>query len=399
MSSQNAPQIPIVDLRSQYQQIRSELHAALNEVIDTQQFILGPAVTRFEAQLAAYLKAEALVGVASGSDALLLALMTLDIGPGDAVLVTPFTFFSTVSAITRLGATPLFADIDAETYLLSTNCVADFLAERGTVENGQTIDVKTGWRLKALLPVHLFGRCCDLANLVPLAEKYSLKIVEDVAQACGARMTIAGQERFAGTIGDLGCFSFYPSKNLGGFGDGGAVCATNGDLAEKVRILRTHGENKRYHHVVTGINSRLDSMQAAVLSVKQRFLEQWCEQRIQRAQSYHRLFREIGLVREGFITIPSNPTNKSHIFNNYVVGAQRRDQLREFLGRRGIQSEIYYPLPLHLQPCFASLGYTKGEFPQAEFAANHVLAIPHYPGLTTAQQEFVVEQIREFYHR
>ena len=399
MSSLSPYKIPIVDLRAQYSKLRSEIRDAVEGELDTQQFILGPAVKRLEAEMAAFLRCDYTIGVASGSDALLLALMALDIGPGDAVLVTPFTFFSTVSSITRVGAQPLFVDVDAESYLLSVDAVETFLSERGRIQDGQTLDSATGQRFKALLPVHLFGQCCDMGAFVRLANRYRLRIVEDVAQACGARTMINGQATFAGTIGDIGCFSFFPSKTLGGYGDGGLIATHQRELAEKVQMLRMHGERAKYHHEVIGINSRLDSLQAAVLSVKRRYLEQWCEQRIQRAQTYRQFLTHGGLVGNGVLSIPPAAIDKSHIFNNYVIRAERRDDLKLFLDSHGIQSEIYYPLPLHLQACFAGLGYRRGAFPQAELAATQVLALPMYPELTREQQEAVVEKIRAFYQR
>jgi dTDP-4-amino-4,6-dideoxygalactose transaminase len=389
--------IPLLDLRGQYAGVRAEVDIALDEVLESQQFILGPAVKCFEEQMAAYLGCDHAVGVASGSDALLLALMALEVGPGDGVLVTPFTFFSTVSSITRLGATPLFIDIDPENYLMSAAATAAFLDERCRLERSRTLDGKTGLRLKALLPVHLFGQCCAMQEFTGLAEKYHLRIVEDVAQACGAQTAIAGHAKFAGTIGDLGCFSFFPSKTLGGFGDGGLVTTGDGALAAKLRMLRMHGESTKYHHQVTGINSRLDSLQAAVLAVKQRHLEQWCEARVERAKKYHRLFTATGLLGEHILRIPPQTANRSHVFNNYVVSVRRRDELKQFLAERGIQSEVYYPVPLHLQVCFAALGYEKGNFPEAERAASEVLALPLYPELTPAQQQTVVGAVKEFY--
>jgi dTDP-4-amino-4,6-dideoxygalactose transaminase len=397
VSSASPYRIPIVDLRAQYGKIRDELRHAIDEVAEAQQFILGPAVKRFEEQMAVYLSCEHAVGVASGSDALLLSLMALGIGPGDAVVVTPFTFFSTVSSITRVGATPLFVDIAVDRHLLSAQSVQDFLTERAETKNGCTVDSKTGLRLKAILPVHLFGECCAMDKFLMLAEKYQLRIVEDVAQACGARMAIDGKPKFAGAIGDLGCFSFFPSKTLGGFGDGGLVATNYSELAGKLRMLRMHGESRKYHHDLTGINSRLDSLQAAVLSVKQRYLDDWCEQRTQRADSYHELFGQTDLVGRGVLKIPPPNVDKSHVFNNYVIRAARRDELKEFLADAGIQSEIYYPLPLHLQTCFADLGYKRGDFPNAELAASQVLALPLYPEITPAQQMQVVEKIQAFY--
>ena len=389
--------IPIVDLRAQYHQLRDDVRGALDEVSESQQFILGPAVKNFEERMAAFLGCGFAVGVASGSDALLLALMALDLGPGDAVVTTPFTFFSTVSSITRLGAKPLFVDIEPANYLLSTQNLRDFLRARAQVGRTGAVDRKTGLRLKALLPVHLFGQCCAMDELGALAREYQLRIVEDVAQACGARTAIGGIGKFAGAIGDLGCFSFFPSKNLGGFGDGGMVSTNAPALAERVGMLRRHGEHIKYFHEVTGLNSRLDSLQAAVLGVKLQHLERWCAARIERATAYHELFQASGLVGSSLKMIPPLITDKSHVFNNYVVRAARRDELKEFLTGRGIQSEIYYPLPLHLQKCFADLDYRRGDFPEAERAATEVLALPLYPELTDEQQQSVVGAIREFY--
>ncbi len=397
MSSPAPYKIPIVDLRAQYRQIRNEVRQAIDEVNESQQFILGPAVKRFEEQMAAYLHSAHAVGVASGSDALLLALMALGIGPGDAVVTTPFTFFSTVSSIIRLGAKPLLVDIDADSFLISARGIQQFLGARGQTRDGLTIDAKTGRRIRAILPVHLFGQCCAMNDLTAIARDYNLQIVEDVAQACGARMSTGGESKFAGAIGTLGCFSFFPSKNLGGFGDGGLVTANDPELADRLRMLRMHGEQTKYHHEVTGINSRLDSLQAAVLAVKQTYLEAWCEQRIQRAGAYHQLLSHSGLLDR--ITLPSPSTDKAHVFNNYVIRAQRRDQLKQFLAENGIQSEIYYPLPLHLQNCFADLGHRAGDFPHAERAAHEVLALPLYPELTLTQQEEVVKTIEAFYQR
>jgi dTDP-4-amino-4,6-dideoxygalactose transaminase len=390
--------IPIVDLHAQYRKIRDEVRSTIEEVNDSQEFILGPAVTKFEALMAAYLHCEHAIGVASGSDALLLALMALDIGPGDAVITTPFTFFSTVSSITRLGAKPLFVDIDPASYLISAKGIENFLKESAQIGVGnKTVDAKTALRIKALLPVHLFGQCCAMNELTRLAQRYHLRIVEDVAQACGARMSFGDAIKFAGTIGDLGCFSFFPSKNLGGFGDGGMVSTNSAELADSVSMLRRHGERTKYYHEVTGINSRLDSLQAAVLTIKQRHLESWCEARIQRAEVYHDLFTDSDLLGNGLTNIPPSVRDNSHVFNYYVIGAERRDELQHFLGEKGIQAEIYYPLPLHLQRCFAHLGYKKGDFPHAELAASRVLALPLYPEITSVQQETVVATVREFY--
>ena len=399
MSSTGPYKIPIIDLQAQYGKLRADISSMIQGVLDSQQFILGPAVKRFEDEMAAFLQCGFAVGVASGSDALLLAQMALDIGPGDAVIVTPFTFFSTVSSITRLGATPLFVDIDAESYLLSANAVESFLDKYGRIKAGPAVNSATGQRIKALLPVHLFGQSCGMAEFVALAKRYRLQIIEDVAQACGARTIMNGEAKLTGTLGDCGCFSFFPSKTLGGYGDGGLIATNRPELVEKLKMLRMHGESSKYHHATTGINSRLDSIQAAVLSVKHRYLREWCEQRIQRAQAYARLFMNTTLIANHVICIPTAPADGTHVFNNYVVRAQRRDDLKAFLATQGIQSEIYYPLPLHLQPCFAGLGHKRGDFPQAERAAAEVLALPLYPELTSEQQEAVVETIRAFYQR
>ena len=397
MSSPRDFKIPIVDLRAQYDQIQSEIGQTIEEVLASQRFILGPAVERFEKQMAAFLGCEHGIGVASGSDALLLALMALGIGPGDGILVPTFTFFSTASAITRLGAVPLFIDSDPESYLMSTRAVRSFIEERCRFQGETLLDVKSRLLVRTILPVHLFGRCCTMSELVALAKKYGLTIVEDVAQACGARSLIEEEWKFAGTIGDLGCFSFFPSKNLGGYGDGGFVTTGRRELADRVRMLRVHGERTKYHHEWIGLNSRLDSIQAAVLSVKLRYLDTWCERRNQHARNYTRLFQESGLVGHQVRSVPPTGLGRSHVFNNYVISVKRRDELKSYLADHGIQSEIYYPLPLHLQKCFAHLGYKQGDFPAAELAATQVLALPIYPEITSEQQEFVVGKVMDFF--
>ena len=392
--------IPILDLKAHFREIRSEVQTAIDEVLDDQQFILGPAVSQFEAQMVSYLGCGHAVGVASGSDALLLALMGLGIGRGDAVVVPPFTFFSTVSAITRVGAKPFFVDIDPDDFLISAEAVERFFAHRVRRNDGRALDVETGLTIKAILPVHLFGRCCSPEKFLPMARQFDLRVVEDVAQACGARSLISGQERFAGAVGDAGCFSFFPSKTLGGLGDGGLLTTNDAALAARFKTLRMHGEAQKYHHRWVGINSRLDSLQAAVLSVKQRHLNYWCDQRMAKAQVYHHLFVQSDLLGEDkVIAIPACFKGRDHVFNNYVVRVHRRDELKDFLAERGIQSEVYYPLPLHLQECFADLGYKTGDFPAAELAARQVLALPLYPEIAADQQECVVSAIRDFFCR
>jgi dTDP-4-amino-4,6-dideoxygalactose transaminase len=374
--------IPIIDLQAQYRGIRDEVRRAIDEVLESQRFILGPEVEKFEQAAAAYLGCRHAIGVASGSDALLLSLMALGIGPGDGVAVPPFTFIATVSAITRLGAKPIFVDIDPETYLLS-------------VEQLEARLEKNGGGIKAIIPVHLFGRICPMTEIAALANKHRLHVVEDVAQAFGAR---AGSKA-AGTIGNLGCYSFFPTKNLGGIGDGGMVATNQSELADKLRIFRAHGESSKYKHDVVGLNSRLDAIQAAVLGVKLRHIDQWCGERIARAELYRKLFLATGLVENDTVRIPAPGDGRSHVFNYYVIRAERRDDLRSFLTARGIQTEIYYPLPLHLQPCFSRLNYHKGDFPNAEKAAAEVLALPLYPELAAEQQEAVVGKLAEFYRK
>jgi dTDP-4-amino-4,6-dideoxygalactose transaminase len=379
--------IPIIDLKAQYQTIREELRRAIDEVLESQQFILGPTVEIFEQEAASYLGCQEAIGVASGSDALLLSLMALDIGPGDGVAVPPFTFFSTVSAITRLGATPVFVDIDPESCLMSVNQLEALLTKRAG-------------SIKAVIPVHLFGRICPMAEIAAFAAKHRLSIVEDVAQAFGARAPMSdGNEKAAGTIGDLGCFSFFPTKNLGGIGDGGLIATDQAELGGKLRMLRAHGEISKYKHQAVGLNSRLDSIQAAALRVKLRHIDEWCEARIERARVYGKLLFATNGIGNNLVGIPAVVSNRSHVFNYYAIRARRRDELKTYLGKQGIQTEIYYPIPLHLQPCFAPLGYRKGDFPNAEQAADEVLALPLYPELRFEQQEFVVRKIADFYRQ
>lgn len=386
MNKEPAIRIPLLDLTAQYRRIGAEVRRAIDEVLETQQFILGPTVQRFEEQVASYLECAAAIGVASGSDALLLSLMALGIGPGDAVLVPPFTFFSTVSAITRLGAAPVFVDIDPQSCLIDPKEVEAALEKRSRRQ------------IKVILPVHLFGRSCPMAALVSLAQRHQLHIVEDVAQAFGAQCPLSQRvPKFAGTVGDLGCFSFFPTKNLGGMGDGGLVVTDQKELADRVSMLRVHGASSNYHHQATGLNSRLDAIQAAVLSVKLRHLDRWCQERIERARCYQSLFQETGLVGDKIISLPALGEGRSHVFNQYVTRLQRRDELKQHLDQEGIQSAIYYPLPLHLQPCFSYLGYQRGDLPNSELVASQVLALPMYPELTSEQQENVVQKIGDFY--
>ncbi len=394
--------VPFLDLKAQYHRIGSEIRKAVEEVLEHQAFILGPAVQRFEEDVASYLQCRAAVGVASGSDALLLSLMALGVGPGDGVLVPPFTFFSSVACGTRLGATPIFADVDPESGLLDAKEVEALLESHAPSHpSGKKPGTPKGRsRIKVILPVHLFGQSCSMKPLLSLAKKYGVQIVEDVAQALGSRADLGiGESKAAGTVGDLGCFSFFPTKMLGGIGDGGLVATNHAPLADKIRILRVHGQGAKYHHEAIGINSRLDVIQAAVLQVKLRYLDQWCEERIQRAHLYHRLFSEAGLLDNQRIIPPPTGLGKSHVFNYYVIRAQLRDELKSYLAKHGIQTQVYYPLPLHLQPSFSDLGYRKGDFPNAELLASQALAIPMYPELTSDQQETVIQRIADFYQK
>lgn len=373
--------IPIIDLKAQYETIRGEMRAAIDAVLAEQHFILGPAVEQFERAAAAYLGSRRAIGVASGSDALLLALMALGIGPGDAVVVPPFTFIATVSAVTRLGAMPIFSDVDGEDYLLDPERLKAALE-------------KNRGRVKAVVPVHLFGRVARMKEIGALAAAHNAAVVEDAAQAFGAR----ADSKSAGTIGTVGCFSFFPTKNLGGIGDGGLVATDDSELAEKVAVLRAHGESAKYEHRAIGINSRLDAIQAAVLGVKLRHVDRWCAARIARAAHYEKLFRAAGLL-DGRVAIPAAAPDRAHAFNYFVIRAAARDGLKKFLAAEGIQTEIYYPLPLHLQPCFGYLNHRRGDFPNAEKAAAEVLALPIYPEIAPEQQERVVGTIAKFYRK
>jgi len=383
-----------LDLNRQYAKIRVEIHRAIQEVLESQAFILGPMVEGFEKKMAAFLGVEHAIGVASGTDALLLSLMALGVKAGDRVLTVSYTFFSTSGSISRLGAIPVYVDIDPRTYNLDPNKLEDTLKK---IRRKQV-------RPKVLMPVHLFGQMADMQAIMEIARRYEMGVVEDAAQALGARQEINSRSRgqasqgewMAGTVGNLGCFSFYPSKNLGGFGDGGMVVTGDGELAEKVRLLRVHGEKSKYHHQLVGINSRLDALQAVVLRVKLKYLNRWTESRRANADRYRLLFREAGL-RSPSVSLPDAKKGHFHIFNQFVIRAKRRDALRDDLARQGIGSAIYYPVPLHLQACYRNLGYRPGDLPESERAARETLALPIYPELTAGQQRKVVRAVADFY--
>ena len=370
--------VPLIDLGAQYAAIASDLEAAVLDVLRSQRYVLGERVTAFERRTAEYLRVRHAIGVASGSDALLLALLALDLRPGDEVVTSPFSFFATAAAIVRAGATPVFADIDPRSFNLDPAAAARAVTRR----------------TRALLPVHLFGRCVDFAAFDALAREHRLPIVEDAAQAIGAERNGVR----AGAWGDLACFSFYPTKNLGGAGDGGLVSTGDEGLAERVRRLRVHGESSAYRHEELGINSRLDALQAAVLSVKLRSVDAWNQARRARAARYAELFSAAGL--DEVLALPATleaAADPGHVFHLYVVRAPHRDELKAHLDARGIGAGVYYPIPLHLQPCFAGLGYRRGDLQEAERAAEEVLALPVYPELTVGQQERVVATVRSFY--
>jgi dTDP-4-amino-4,6-dideoxygalactose transaminase len=367
--------VPLLDLQAQYARLREELRAAAMRVMDSQQFILGPDVLALEREVAAYTGAKHAISCASGSDALLLALMALDVKADDEVVTTPFSFFATAAAIARVGARPVFVDINPLDYNIEVSKIEAAITER----------------TRAIMPVHLYGQCAGMSALMEVSERYNLPVIEDAAQAIGAE----DDERQAGTMGAIGCFSFYPSKNLGGAGDGGIMTVEDDALAKRLRLLRVHGSATKYYHSLIGINSRLDSLQAAILRVKLPHLDGWSEARASNAERYNRLFEDAGLTEE--IGLPAVRGNARHIFNQYIIRAgERRDALVEHLKQNEIGTDIYYPVPLHLQECFRYLGYKEGDFPEAERAARETIALPIYPELTFEQQSYVVETIREF---
>jgi dTDP-4-amino-4,6-dideoxygalactose transaminase len=384
--------VPLLDLRAQYQPLKAEILRVIEEVCDSQSFILGPYVKRLEAEVAAYSAATHGIGMSSGTDALLAALMALDVGPGDEVITSPYSFFATGGVVSRLRARPVFCDIDRATYNLSAAAVERFIGDQCDAQGGTLRNRRTGNRVRVLMPVHLYGQCADMDALLALAQRHGLAVVEDAAQAIGAEAT--GGRR-AGSMGDIGCFSFFPSKNLGAFGDAGMCTARNDALAEKLRVLRVHGGKPKYYHSMIGGNFRLDELQAAVLTVKLAHLEAWTLGRQRNADLYDRLFRAAGL--DATVGLPHRVPGHRHIFNQYVIRVPKRDALREHLAAAHIGTEIYYPVPLHLQQCFADLGGRPGDCPESEQAARETLALPIYPELTEAQLNRVVNTIRAFY--
>jgi dTDP-4-amino-4,6-dideoxygalactose transaminase len=384
MSQTTFRSIPLLDLKAQYATIREEIRAAIDRVADAQYFILGPEVEALEREIAAYSQCRFGIGMSSGTDALLAAMMAIDVGPGDEVITTPYSFFATAGCIARLGARAVFVDIDPLTFNLDSNQLEDQVkARRGAV----------GGRLKAIIPVHLYGQMADMAPIMAIAERHDLIVIEDAAQAIGAEY----HGRRAGSIGHIGCFSFFPSKNLGGFGDGGMVMANDPALAEKTRWLRNHGMNPKYYHKYVGGNFRLDALQAAVLRVKLKYLDGWTAGRQRNAARYRQLFAEAGLVADEVVVLPYDAGHGRHIYNQFVIRADRRDAVIGRLKERKIGHEIYYPVPLHLQECFADWDYRPGDFPHSEAAAAETLALPIYPELTEEMQAAVVAAIAEAY--
>lgn len=367
--------VPLLDLKAQYQSIRQEVREAIDRVVESQVFILGPEVEALETEVAAYCGAAHGIGVSSGTDALLVSLMAAGLKPGHEVVTSPYTFFATGGAIARVGARPVFVDIDPVTYNFDPSALGAAVTER----------------TRAVMPVHLYGQPCDMGPINDFANKHGLVIIEDAAQAIGAEH----RGRRAGSLGHFGCLSFFPSKNLGGYGDGGMVLTNDPDIADRLRLYRNHGFRPKYYNKVVGGNFRLDAIQAAVLRVKLKRLKLWTEARRRNAETYRALFSEAGIddPSSGGITLPEEAPYAKHVYNQYVVRVPRRDRVIESLKTRGIGCEIYYPVPLHLQECFAELGHRAGDFPESERAAAETLALPIYPELTKAQQATVVAAV------
>src|SRR6266478_1542202 len=392
--------VPLLDLREQYRALAEPIQAAIDAVLRSQRFILGPQVEAFEKAIRAYCDASHAVGVSSGTDALLAILMALGIGPGDAVITTPYTFFGTAGCIARVGAKPLFVDIDPTTFNIRAVAVQEYSEENCRTDPNGELKTKSGERVRAIVPVYLFGLCCDMDAIHQISEHYQLDVIEDAAQAIGAEYPFGGKTVKAGTMGEVGLFSFYPSKNFGAAGDAGLTVCRDDQLARKLRIFRDHGMDPRYFHGVIGGNFRLDEIQAAILAVKLPYLESWSAARRTAADFYRAELARAGLAEK--ITSPAEPyrgrgLTNHHIYHQYVVRAPMRDDLREHLAKREIETAIYYPLGLHEQKCFAYLGYKKGDFPEAERAARETLALPIYPEISREAQRFVVGAIADFY--
>jgi dTDP-4-amino-4,6-dideoxygalactose transaminase len=366
---------PFLDLRAEYATMKEEIRVAVDKVLESQLFIMGPEVKQLEAEIAAYVGSSFAIACASGSDAILLVLMALGVGPGDEVITPPFTFVATAGSVARLQAMPVFVDIDPETYNLDVERIEGVITRR----------------TKAIMPVHLFGLPAEMGKVTEIARAHRLPVIEDTAQSIGARY----HDKPAGNMGACGCFSFFPSKNLGGAGDGGMITTNDPELAERISVLREHGSRKKYHYDLLGMNSRLDSLQAAVLLVKFKHLEELAKARRRNADRYRQLFKQAGLDK--LIVLPVEPEGLHHVYNQFVIRTPERDPLRDYLRSAGIPTEIYYPAPLHLQPAFGYLGYRAGAFPQSEKASQTVLALPVFPRMTEEQQKLVVDGIARFF--
>ncbi|MBN2474009.1 MAG: DegT/DnrJ/EryC1/StrS family aminotransferase [Pirellulales bacterium] len=369
--------VPLLDLKAQYAPIREETIEAVRAVLDSQWFILGPTVKECEARIAEYCHCPHAVGVASGTDALLVSLMAEGIGAGDEVITTPYTFFATAGSIARLNAKPVFVDVLPSTFNLDPSQIEDRITEN----------------TKAIIPVHLFGQCAEMDPILEIAERHGLTVIEDAAQAIGAEY----KGRRAGSIGQYGCFSFFPSKNLGGGGDGGMVVTDDAQRAERLDQLRVHGQSSTYYHANVGGNFRFDAIQAAIINVKLPYLDGWTAARQSNAERYRRLFEGSGLTANGLVRLPQVAPQRRHIYNQFVIRAERRDQLRSYLADHRVSSAVYYPVSLHLQECFSYLGYRDGDFPASEAAARETLALPVYPELSDEQAAYTVETIARFY--
>ena len=383
--------VPLLDLKAQYAQIRADVMPIIEEVCASQRFILGEHVLALEAEVAAYCASAAGIGVSSGTDALLLALMALGVGVGDEIITSPFTFFATAGTIARLDARPVFCDIDPVSFNLSPQAVAEFIERHCSVQGGNLVNGATGGRIKGLMPVHLYGQSADMDPLMAVARQYHLKVIEDAAQAIGTEY----QGVRVGSIGDIGCFSFFPSKNLGAFGDAGLCTTNDAELAESMRVLRVHGGKPKYFHAVIGGNFRIDELQAAVLRVKLKYLDGWTAARQRNAAYYTAAFAAADL--DGNLITPQAVVQGRHIFNQYVVRVQNRDALKDHLTAQSIGTEIYYPVPLHLQKCFSFLKHAPGDFPHSERAAAETLALPVYPELSQTQLDHVIASVADFY--
>jgi len=385
--------VPLLDLKPQYLSLKKELDDAVLRVAESQYFILGPEVENMEREFCQYLGCKHAIGVSSGTDALLLALMAINIGPGDEVIVPTYSFFATAGVVSRLNATPVLTDIDPVTFNISVDDIK------------RKVTAKT----KAIIPVHLYGQSAAMEKIMRVAKENNIKVIEDAAQAIGTQYK---DGKYVGTIGDIGCFSFFPSKNLGGYGDGGLVTTNDDELAYMLRIKRVHGGEQKYYHKVIGGNFRIDALQAAVLRVKLPHLDKWSEKRRINAEHYYELFRKAGLAEEpgkikfddkNSVLLPkpiyrgSAAVKNYHIYNQFIIRAQNRDGLKKFLTENEIGNEIYYPVPFHMQECFANLNHKRGDFPESEKASETSLAIPIYPELSKVQQEYVVQKINEFF--